>query len=292
MERSPAPPADAGRVGGDAGQERRAATGEGTERYEAEWDAVRSTVEKWDLLTWPEFPIRYVHRPPWVREAAEDLYFLYYRAPAAVNRPSCHEYLVPPEMPDPATVRLNHVIHHGSVGHHVQNWHAYRAASRVGRMAAVDCAARTALLAGGTMAEGWACYATDLMREVGFLTPWEEHVELRGRVRMCARAVVDLRLHRGDLSLDQASEFYQSVAGMSAGAAESEVVKNSMFPGGAVMYLVGRDAIHGLRERIMSIQGHGFSLRRFHDRFLSHGSVPVALIAERMSDEALEELAT
>ena len=26
---------------------------------------------------------------------------------------------------------------------------------------------------GGTMAEGWACYATDLMAECGFLTPEE-----------------------------------------------------------------------------------------------------------------------
>ncbi|NNF29643.1 MAG: DUF885 family protein [Gemmatimonadetes bacterium] len=264
--------------------------GAGTARYQEEWDAVRRKVDDLDLLTWPDFPIRYVHRPPWVREAAEDLYFLYYRAPAAIARPPVHEYLVPPVPPADSVIRLNHVIHHGGVGHHVQNWHAYRAPSRVGRMAAVDCASRTALLAGGTMAEGWACYATDLMGEVGFLTPWEEYLELRGRVRMCARAVVDLRLHRGDMTLSEACDFYQSQAGMAAPAARAEAVKNSMFPGGAVMYLMGRDAIHGLRERIMAIEGKRFSLRRFHDRFLAHGSLPVALIAERMSGEALEEV--
>ena len=260
-----------------------------TDRYQEEWNLVRETAEELGLLTWPEFPIRYAARPRWVREAAEDLYFLYYRAPAARSRPPVHEYLVPPEPPSDAVVRLNHVIHHGGIGHHVQNWHAYRAPSRVGRIAAVDCASRTALLAGGTMAEGWACYATDLMREVGFLTPWEEDLELRGRVRMCARAVVDLRLHRGDMTLAEASEFYRSVAGMTPPAAESEVVKNSMFPGGAVMYMAGRDAIHGLRERIMAIKGRSFSLGGFHDRFLAHGSVPVALVAERMSEEALQE---
>lgn len=261
----------------------------GTERYQEEWDDVRRKVEELELLTWPDFPIRYVHRPEWAREAAEDLYFLYYRAPAAFSRPPVHEYLVPPEPPPSSVLRLNHVIHHGGIGHHVQNWHAYRAKSRVGRIAAVDCSSRTAMLAGGTMAEGWACYATDLMREVGFLTPWEEHLELRSRVRMCARAVVDLRLHRGDMSLEDASEFYRSQAGMTAQAAEGEAVKNSMFPGGAVMYMAGRDAIHRLRERIMSIEGSRFSLRRFHDRFLAHGSLPVTLISGRMSEEAVQE---
>ncbi|MDH3224642.1 MAG: DUF885 domain-containing protein [Gemmatimonadota bacterium] len=263
----------------------------GQHRYQAAWDAVREEVEGLDLLTWPDFPIEYVPRPTWVREAAEDLYFLYYRAPSAFCRPAVHHYLIhPSEVLDDATIRLNHVIHHGSVGHHVQNWHAYRARSRVGRIAAVDCSARTAMLAGGTMAEGWACYATDLMKEVGFLTPAEEYKELRGRVRMCARAVVDLRLHSGVMTLSQAATFYQSVAGMSAAAARAEAVKNSMFPGGAVMYLLGRDGIHRLRERIMALEGGGFSLRRFHDRFLSHGSVPVSLIAQRMTDDAMSEL--
>ncbi len=263
----------------------------GQHRYQASWDDVRRTAESFDLLTWPDFPIEYVPRPRWVREAAEDLYFLYYRAPSAFRSPAVHQYLIhPSEVPDEPTIRLNHVIHHGSIGHHVQNWHAYRARSRIGRIAAVDCASRTAMLAAGTMAEGWACYATDLMKEVGFLTPAEEYRELLGRVRMCARAVVDLRLHSGGMTLTQAASFYESVAGMSPASAHAEAVKNSMFPGGAVMYLLGRDGIHRLRERIMALEGGGFSLRRFHDRFLSHGSVPVSLIARRMTDDAMSEL--
>ena len=49
-------------------------------------------------------------------------------------------------------IKLNHVIHHGAVGHHVQNWYAARAPSRIGRIAAVDCASRIALFCGRTMA--------------------------------------------------------------------------------------------------------------------------------------------
>ena len=47
------------------------------------------------------------------------------------------------------------------------------------------------------MAEGWACYATDLMEELGFLTPLERSPQQHTRVRMLARAIVDIELHAG-----------------------------------------------------------------------------------------------
>lgn len=265
-------------------------------RYRRVWEEVRARAEKADVLTWPDFPIRYRPRPPWVREAAPWLYFLFYRSPAAFHRPPVHEYLVTPIEADlsadrreallrshnDSVIKLNHVVHHGGIGHHVQNWHAFRAESRVGRMAAVDCASRIAMTCGGTMAEGWACYATDLVAELGGLTPLERYAERHGRVRMCARAIVDLELHRGRMGLEEAASFYRERAGMSQGAARSEAVKNSMFPGGAVMYLMGTDAIHRLRAEMSRREGSAFRLGRFHDTFLSYGSVPVSLIARDM----------
>jgi uncharacterized protein (DUF885 family) len=183
-----------------------------------------------------------------------------------------------------SAIKLNHVVHHGGIGHHVQNWHAFRAESRVGRIAAVDCASRIAMHCGGTMAEGWACYATDLIAEFGGLTPLEELEELHTRRRMCSRAIVDVGFHRGDMSFDDAVRFYEAEAGMSPAAARYETTRNSMYPGSALMYVVGTDAIHELRRDFAERQGNGFRLREFHDRFLSYGSVPVALIAETMRD--------
>ena len=265
-------------------------------RYQELWDAARDLAKTHDLLTWPDFPIRYLPRPPWARAAAPHLYFLYYRSPAAFQRPAVHQYLVAPIEPgmpveehehllaahNDSVIKLNHVVHHGGIGHHVQNFHAFRAASRIGRIAAVDCASRIALFCGGTMAEGWACYATDLMSEAGFLTPLEQYAEHHGRARMCARAVVDVRLHQGRMSLEQAEDYYREHAGMTSQAARAETVKNSMFPGVAVMYLMGRDAIHRLRREIAALDGSAFSLRAFHDELLSYGSVPVTLIGEAM----------
>lgn len=265
-------------------------------RYSEIWQTMRAHAAGHDLVTWPDFPLRYVPRPHWVRSSAPSLYFLFYRSPAAFARPPVHEYLVEPIEEDldeaeqerrlrahnDSVIKLNHVIHHGGIGHHVQNWHAFQAASRVGRIAAVDCASRIAMFCGGTMAEGWACYATDVMSETGALTADERVAEARSRIRMCARAIVDVELHHGRMTLDDATRFYEQTAGMAAGAASAEAVKNSMFPGAALMYLVGTDSIHALRQATARRQGSDFQLRAFHDRVLSYGSVPVRLVGELM----------
>jgi uncharacterized protein (DUF885 family) len=207
-----------------------------------------------------------------------------------------HRYLVPPLPPESqpqaqvetlrrtndSVILLNHVVHHGGLGHHVQNWHAFRAASRVGQIAGVDCASRIAMFCGGTLVEGWACYATDLMDEIGFLTPLQSLSEAQSRVRMAARAVADVALHTGAMTLDEAASFYEREAGMEPGAARSEAIKNSMFPGAAMMYLAGTNVIHDLRQAMRARQGSEFSLRDFHDAFLGYGAIPTALIARQM----------
>jgi uncharacterized protein (DUF885 family) len=133
------------------------------------------------------------------------------------------------------------------------------------------------------MAEGWACYATDLMDEVGFLTPDEALAQQHTRARLLARAVVDIGLHERSLSFETAVALYRDRIGMSHEAARSEVCKNSMFPGTALMYWLGTDGLHHLRRERERIEGASFSLGRFHDRLLAFGSIPVPLIAQLMS---------
>jgi len=268
-------------------------------RYAEIWQEARAVADAHHLVTWPDYPIRYVPQPTWAREAAPFLYFLSYRAPSAFDRVPIVDYLVTPIEPDmpeeeqqrrlratnDSVIKLNHVVHHGGLGHHVQNWYAYhRATSRIGRVAAVDCASRIAMFCGGTMAEGWACYATDVMDEIGFLDRNERIAHAQTHLRMAARALVDVRLHQGAWTLEQAATLYQDQAGMTPEAARAEAVKNSMFPGAALMYLIGTDLIHRLRGDLA--RRKGFTLQRFHDEFLAHGSVPVALIAAAMRGSA------
>lgn len=266
------------------------------EQFGRRWREVRAAAEAHGLVTWPEYPIRFVPQPRWAREAAPFLYFLFYRAPAAFDRVPVVDYLVPPIDPDlppeeqrrrlraanDSVILLNHVIHHGGLGHHVQNWFAYhRSRSRIGRIAAVDCASRIALFCGGTMAEGWAGYAVDLMEEAGFLSPLDRLAQAHTRLRIAARAVADVQLHTGAWSVGEAAAFYREQAALAPEAAYAEAVKNSMFPGTALMYLVGTEQIRRLREA--SHSRPGFTLRAFHDELLSWGSIPVALIGRMMS---------
>lgn len=265
-------------------------------RYRELWDQSRRFVEEKSLVTWPDSPIDYVPQPVWARKSAPGLYFLFYRSPAPLDPPCRVDTLVTPLEPelDPdeaervlratndSVIKLNHVIHHGGLGHHIQNWHARSAPSRIGRIAAVDCASRIALFCGGTMAEGWASYATDLMNEAGFLTPLEAYAEHHAHARAAARAIVDVKLHSRSMSFDEAVRFYQAKTAMAEGAALSEATKNSMFPGAAVIYFVGCGLIHALRRDLERRDGDRFDLRDFHDRFLAHGSIPVSLVAEAM----------
>jgi hypothetical protein len=246
-------------------------------RFQTTWESACKLARDRDLLSVPNWPVRFVERPRWARRAAPYLYFLPYRSPSPLDPPASVDYLVPPGSDD-STIKLNHVVHHASLGHHFQNWHAARAASRIGQTAAVDCASRIAMLCGGTMAEGWANYAVDLADEAGFLTDSESYGQHRGRIRMAARAVVDIRLHQGRFNLDEAIAFYTARVGMSPSAARGEAVKNSLFPGAACMYLMGWHGIWRLRRDLQS----RISPREFHDRILSFGSIPVSLIARAM----------
>jgi hypothetical protein len=269
--------------------------------YQRLWDACRERAVACDLVTWPASPpcasVRYVPIPIHTRDAAPMLYYLFYRSPAPFDALPVHDYVVTPvesDMPaeeqirrlranNTSVIKLNHVVHHGAIGHHVQNCFAYRGESAIGRVAAVDCASRIGMFPGGTMAEGWACYATDLMEEAGFLTPDESVAQQHTRARLIARAVVDIALHERSMTFDEAVALYRDRIGMSPEAARAETCKNSMFPGTAIMYRLGTDGLHQLRRTRERAEGSAFSLRRFHDRVLGFGSIPVPLVARLMS---------
>ncbi len=250
------------------------------ERCRELWEESRSFALDRELVTWPDYPVDFVSQPAWAREAAPKLYFLFYRSPAPLDALPRVDHLLPPSESGIAdsVLKMNHVVHHAGLGHHVQNWHAFRAESRIARVAAVDCAYRIAMQCGGTMAEGWASYATDLMDEAGFLTPLESYAEHHAHARAAARAVVDVELHCFGMSVEDAESFYRDHTNMSEAAARSEVTKNSMFPGAALIYFVGSSLIREIRREHEARLG----LRGFHDAFLSYGSIPVARIGRAM----------
>src|SRR5262249_21555245 len=64
--------------------------------FERVWGTCRPRAIEARLVTWPDFPIRYVPIPPQTREAAPFLYYLSYRSPAPFDRLPVHDCVVTP----------------------------------------------------------------------------------------------------------------------------------------------------------------------------------------------------
>lgn len=222
--------------------------------------------------------------PPWCAAAAEALYFLSYRCPPALRPGSGSVYWVPQAAgaTPHAVIRSTHAIHHGSIGHHTQNARARAASSAFGRVAGTDCAMGIAFLSAGTMVEGWACHAQDLMLELdGFGSPGDRLLQCLAERRNAASVLVDLRLHTGEWTAAQAERFYIDDAGFPAARAPKEVVRNSMFPTSRAMYWLGTREIRRLRARFPG------TARAFHDTLIGFGHVPVALAGRAMARAGL-----
>lgn len=258
-------------------------------------EAVHDSYMLWDVtaiaagheLVTPaqEYDLDYRWMAPCFRKISQPLYFLFYRSPPALNAGAGSVYWVTPPGEDEeaflrgnntATVKTIHSVHHGGVGHHTQNARARGAESRLARIAGTDCALGLAFLGAGTLIEGWACYVEDLLMEApGFYTPAEILLLKQYERRNAASVLVDIKLHIGDWSLEEAMAFYRE-AGFAPSRVEGEVVRNSMLPGSRLMYWIGVEGIKALRQRW---KGDTLS---FHDALLSYGHVPLAWIGQEM----------
>ena len=188
----------------------------------------------------------------------------YYRSPAPFEWPAVHDYVVTPieglrgrsAHASPARVeRQRDQAQPRRASRRARTPRAELAGlpvrhSRIGQIAAVDCATRIAMFLGGTMAEGWACYATDLMEECGL-----SHRGRAGVGATDARADAGARVRRPGAAHRRAhvrrcgARCMRSRSGCRRRRAHGEAVKNSMFPGTALMYWLGTSQIHTLRAR-------------------------------------------
>ena len=260
------------------------------------WETTREQAIAAELVTWPDVPVDFAPIPHSDRQAAKGLAYPFARCPPPFGFHDAHRYFVPPcdaAMPpneqqavlrstNDTQIKLDYIIHHAGLGHHVQNYHAFRANSRVGQMAGTDGASRVAMFCAGTLVEGWACYANELMEEIGALSDLQRLSEAQTRVRIAARAVADTAIHSGDFTIERAARFYRDEVGMPASVALGEAVRNSMFPGTGMASLAGVAGIDELRRQMEEKEGAGFTLKSFHDRLLSYGAIPVTLIAASM----------
>jgi len=136
----------------------------------------------------------------------------------------------------------------------------------------------------GTFAEGWAFYGEEMFVRLGlfgndldarlFTARWER---VRG-----ARAIVDPKLASGEWSYEKAADFYAQQTGFTPKAARAAVAAIATGPGYFIAYTVGRWQIQQLLSQYIQRTGAHGSLHDFHDRLLSYGCTPLAIVGPEL----------
>jgi uncharacterized protein (DUF885 family) len=139
----------------------------------------------------------------------------------------------------------------------------------------------------GVFAEGWAFYEEALLERDGLYGN-----DLDGRYAVAqferlrgARAIVDTKLATGAWSYEAAVKWFAENAGVDQDTAVGEVSRFALGPGQAYDYAVGKTQIEALLTQYKARKGSSFDLQAFHDDLLSHGTVPVSIIASEMLAE-------
>lgn len=172
-------------------------------------------------------------------------------------------------------------VHEAYPGHYVQYLYSLKAPSRVRK-----------ILSANTNIEGWAHYTEQMMLDNGYGQPGtgaknEREAkflrlgQLQDALLRNARYIAGIQMHTGDMTYDQAVEFFQKEGYQPKETATVEAKRGAGDPT-YLYYTLGKLEIMKLRADLMKKQGSGFSLQRFHDEFLSQGFPPIKVIRQAM----------
>ncbi|WP_437528364.1 DUF885 domain-containing protein [Sorangium sp. So ce726] len=139
--------------------------------------------------------------------------------------------------------------------------------------------------------EGWAHYVEQMMIEQGFgkEDPQNRLGQLADALLRNCRVVVSLGVHAEGMGLDEAERRFVDDCFQDRATAREQAVRATFDPG-YFAYTLGKLQILKLREEAKAALGPAFSLRRFHDVLLSHGSPPLPLVRERVLAELKRSL--
>jgi hypothetical protein len=130
--------------------------------------------------------------------------------------------------------------------------------------------------------EGWALYAEELGKEVGFYQdPVSDYGRLSSELFRAVRLVVDTGIHSKGWSRDQVVEFMRKSGAVDEPTIQSETDRYIAWPAQALSYKLGQLKIRELRTRAQKELGPKFDIRAFHDEMLNGGTLPLDLLEAR-----------
>jgi len=147
------------------------------------------------------------------------------------------------------------------------------------------------LLAGGTeTVEGWAHYCEQMMIERGFVSSLESKlIQVNDVIWRAVRIIVDVKLSRGEMSVDEAVNMLVKEVGMSQEGAIAEVHRYTQTPSQPLSYLLGKHLILQLRKEVKQKMGAKYNEKFFHDVITANGLLPISLV-KKLFDQKITKL--
>ncbi|MFL5749838.1 MAG: DUF885 domain-containing protein [Chloroflexota bacterium] len=125
--------------------------------------------------------------------------------------------------------------------------------------------------------EGWGMYSEQMMREQGFDAAANFRLNMHtDAIWRACRIILDVRMHRGELGVEEATEFLVSNTSFEGANARAEVNRYTYTPTYQLSYLLGKVLLLQLRADEQRRLGPRFDLRAFHDTLLNNGSLPIS----------------
>jgi uncharacterized protein (DUF885 family) len=130
--------------------------------------------------------------------------------------------------------------------------------------------------------EGWALYAEQLGKEVGFYQdPVSDYGRLSSELFRAVRLVVDTGIHSKGWTRDQVVDFFRKSGAVDEPTIQSETDRYIAWPAQALSYKLGQLKFRELRDRAQKELGPKFDIRTFHDEMLDGGTLPLDLLEAR-----------
>jgi hypothetical protein len=163
------------------------------------------------------------------------------------------------------------VVHEAYPGHHFQFQMASKVTDSVRKWQENPC-----------FYEGWALYSEEMMYEHKFYgSDTRRYLNILGGILFrAARIVVDVKLHTGQMTLDEAVTWMAEAMDSDTTWIRVEINRYSLSPTIQMSYLIGKLEVLKLRDAWMKKEGDAFSLKEFHDRLLAEGSLPPRILWE------------
>ncbi|MGB1448444.1 MAG: DUF885 domain-containing protein [Flavobacteriaceae bacterium] len=132
--------------------------------------------------------------------------------------------------------------------------------------------------------EGWALYTESLGKELGlYEDPYQYFGMLAAEMHRAIRLVVDTGLHAKGWTREQAIQYSLENESESEDTITSEIERYMANPAQALSYKIGQLKIRELRARAEAALGEAFDIREFHRVILESGSMPLALLENKVN---------